>query len=68
MKAIDYNQITPLNPTPTMDIWSRKAGDALHNIKSVMGKIARLAHREPDFRERHLLDQNLGPAIRRTWW
>ena len=68
MKAIDYNEIAPLSPNLTIDKWARKAGDALHTIKRVAGKMARLAHNEPNYRERHLLDQNVGPEIRRTWW
>ncbi len=68
MKAIDHIGFVPTNVNLTIDKWIHKADDALYSLKNGMRKLAWLAHREPDFCERHVLDQNLGPAIRRMSW
>lgn len=68
MKTIDHSGFAPVTLNLAIDKWIRKAGKALYTLKNGMGEAARLAHREPGFRERHLLDQDLGPEIRRTWW
>lgn len=68
MKTIDHSGFAPVTLNLAIDKWIRKAGKALNALKNNMGKVARLAHREPGFCEQHLLDQNLGPAIRRIWW
>ncbi len=67
MRAIDRGGFAPKNLDLTIDIWTRKAYNALYSIKIYMGNVAWLARREPDLRERHVLDKNLGPEIRRTW-
>lgn len=68
MKAIDHREIASIYVKPTIELWSRKADDAANSLKNVMRKLAWLGRREPDFCERHLLDQNLGPEIRRMSW
>jgi hypothetical protein len=68
MKAIDHSGFTATNLTLDIDTWARKVGDALRNFGTILAQAARPAHREPSFRERHLLDRNLGPAIRRSQW
>lgn len=68
MKAIARRKFTPPNVNQTIDKWTRTAGKTLKSLKVGMKKVAWLAHREPGFCERHLLDENLGPDLRRTRW
>lgn len=50
------------------DEWIRELDKALHTLGNGIAKMAWVVHREPDFREQNLLDRNLGPVVRRTWW
>ena len=68
MKTIDHSGFAVSEVSQTIEDLSRKLGETLNNLKSRIREPASPAHVEPGFRERHLLDKNLGPAIRRTWW
>lgn len=68
MKAINHSEFVPMELNLATNKWARKATNALYNLKLGMAKVIRLAHQEPSFRERHLLEQDLGPEIRRMTW
>lgn len=68
MKAINHSEIAPLDLSPTTGHWITRAAKALHDLKVGLVSLARLDHRTPSFRERHLLDRDLGPEIRRSSW
>lgn len=67
MKAIEHSEFAPTTDLG-MDEWARGARKALKGLRNSLRMLTWLMHREPGFRERHLLDGDLGAEIRRSTW
>ncbi len=67
MNTIDHKAFAPTT-VPATDERTRPMRKTLDSIRAGGRMLASLAHREPGFCERHLLDGRLGVEIRRATW
>ena len=68
MKAIEYSGFAPTGLNLATRKGARKTENFVEVVKNCVWKLRWLVHREPDFREQHILEKNLGPTIRQITW
>ena len=67
MKAIEHDGFTPKSDLG-MRVWDQMVKKAVERFRAGGRMLVWITQRDPNFAERHLLDENLGAEIRRSSW